>query len=115
MRMYSNENFDYQVVVLLRALGDDVLTSYDAGKANQRIPDEDVLHFSTVENRVLLTFNRKDFFKLHQTFPDHSGIIACTYDADYERLANRIHEVILNGGENLKGQLIRINRPNTSG
>lgn len=115
MRMYSNENFDYQVVGLLRELGYDVLTSYDAGKANQRIPDEEVLHFATVENRVLLTFNRKDFFKLHQTFPGHAGIIACTYDAHYERLANRIHEVVLTEGENLKGQLIRIHRPNTAG
>ncbi len=49
MRFYSNENFDYQVVVLLRALGHDVLTSYDAGKANQRISDEEVLQFSTSE------------------------------------------------------------------
>ncbi len=112
MRLYSNENFDYQVVVLLRVLGHDVLTSQDAGNANQRIADEEVLQFSTTENRALLTFNRKDFFKLHESFSAHAGIIACTYDADYERLAHRIHEAILNEQENLQGKLIRIHRPN---
>ncbi|MDX1941338.1 MAG: DUF5615 family PIN-like protein [Saprospiraceae bacterium] len=112
-QFYSNENFDYQVVMLLRAFGYDVLTSQEAGRANQRISDQEVLEFATSQNRAVLTFNRKDFFKLHQLMPDHAGIIACTYDTDYERIAKRIHEVIQKKNEELRGELIRIYRPNT--
>lgn len=36
---YADEQFPFQVVVLLRKLGHDVLTVQEAGKANQRIPD----------------------------------------------------------------------------
>ena len=41
-RLYANENFPFQVVSALRDLGHDVLTSLDAGKANQSISDDDV-------------------------------------------------------------------------
>jgi len=61
IRLYSNENFDFQVVEYLRKLGFDVLTALEAGRANQRIPDEEVLAFAIAENRAVLTFNRKDF------------------------------------------------------
>ena len=39
---------------------------------------------------AILTFNRKDFFRLHKKDNKHSGIIACTYDNHYEALARRI-------------------------
>ncbi|MBX2890075.1 MAG: DUF5615 family PIN-like protein [Saprospiraceae bacterium] len=98
-RLYGNENFDLQVIGHLRKLGYDALTAHEAGKANQRIPDEQVLEFAISENRAVLTFNRKGFFRLHKTTPSHLGIIACTYDADYERLARRIHaEIEKQGG-----------------
>ena len=42
-RLYSNENFPLDVVEFLRELGHDVLTSYEAKKANQAIPDDEVL------------------------------------------------------------------------
>lgn len=48
-RLYTNENFRYSVVLRLRSLGHDVLTSLEAGNANQCIPDEDVLKFATKE------------------------------------------------------------------
>jgi hypothetical protein len=110
-RLYGNENFDLQVIGHLRNLGYDVLTARDAGKANQRIPDEQVLEFAITENRAVLTFNRKDFFRLHKMTPNHTGIIACTYDADYERLARRIHAEIEKHGMSLNGKLIRVYRP----
>lgn len=111
MQFYSNENFDLQVVVHLRELGHDVLTAFEAGNANQRIPDDQVLFFALNEKRVLLTFNRKDFFKLHKSGMQHSGIIACTYDANYQELAIRIHDAVeaLNSLEN---QVLRIYRSN---
>lgn len=40
----------------------------------------------------------------------HAGIIACTFDMDFIRQANRIHAVIV-ACDSLAGRLIRINRP----
>lgn len=48
----ANENFPYQVVQALRGLGHDVLTSLEAGNANQSIPDEQVLEFATQNRRA---------------------------------------------------------------
>ena len=58
VKFYSNENFPMDVVMELRRLGYDVLTSYDAGQANQGIPDEDVLTFATQQERAVITLNR---------------------------------------------------------
>ncbi|TAK41878.1 MAG: hypothetical protein EPO28_08040 [Saprospiraceae bacterium] len=110
-QLYGNENFDLQVVEHLHNLGYNVLTSQEAGKSNQRIPDEEVLDFAISEKRTVLTFNRKDFFRLHKINSNHFGIIACTYDADYKALSNRIHQAILEK-KPLDGKLVRIYRPN---
>ena len=110
-KFYANENFDLQVVVFLRNLGYDVLTSIEAGNANQRIPDDEVLKFATAQDRALLTFNRKDFFKLHKKSDNHAGIVACTYDNNYEALADRINLATLNNAP-LDKKVIRIYRPN---
>ncbi len=110
-KLYVNENFPLPVVLLLRSLGHDVLTSRDAGNANQRIPDEDVLTFSTTQNRILLTLNRRDFIQLHRVNPIHAGIVVCTEDADFSALANRIHAELLKNQGLFENQLLRVYRP----
>jgi predicted nuclease of predicted toxin-antitoxin system len=110
-KLYVNENFPMPVVYFLRLLGHNVLTSLEAGNANQRIPDDAVLSFATAENRILLTLNRRDFIKLHRMNPIHSGIIVCTEDADFQALAMRIHAELLNHTDNFANQLIRVYRP----
>jgi predicted nuclease of predicted toxin-antitoxin system len=77
-RLYADEQYPYPVVEFLRALGHDVLTVQEAGRANQGIPDPEVLSFATSSNRAVITQNRKDFVRLHRIQPDHAGIIACT-------------------------------------
>lgn len=72
-RLYADEQYPYPVVEFLRVLGDDVLTVQEAGKANQRIPDPDVLTFATSEQRAVITQNRKDCFRLHRIQPEHAG------------------------------------------
>jgi hypothetical protein len=108
--LYSNENFPLPGVDHLRQLGHDVLTIQEVGQADQAVPDDAVLAFSTKENRILLTFNRKHFIKLHRETPNHSGIIVCTFDPDFEALANRIHQAI-EQSEETTGKLMRVNRP----
>ncbi len=111
-KIYANENFPSEVVEYLRQLGHDVLTTHDSGKSNLAIPDEDVLSFATAENRAVLTFNRKDFFRLHRENQNHAGIVACKEDLEFEKLAGRIHEAVETHGSDLSGLIIRVNRPN---
>ncbi|MFB2971756.1 DUF5615 family PIN-like protein [Aerosakkonema sp. BLCC-F183] len=66
IRFYSNENFPLDMVQALRDFGYDVLTSYESGRANQRIPDDEVLAFAKSEQRIVITLNRDDFIALHR-------------------------------------------------
>ena len=109
-RLYSNENFPLPVVEQLRALGHDVLTIQETGKADQAMPDDKVLEFAAAENRAMLTLNRRHFIRLHLEHPRHAGIIVCTVDADFAGQAERIHQAV-GSQASLAGQLIRVNRP----
>ncbi len=108
-RLYSNENFPLPVVETLREMGHDVLTSRDAGRANEGIPDEEVLAFAIAEKRAVLTHNRQDFIRLHRLNSDHEGIIVCTDNPDFPALAKKVHQQ-LQSVESLKGLLMRVNR-----
>jgi hypothetical protein len=107
--LYADENFPFQVVQALRALGHDVLTTLEAGNANQSTPDEQVLAFAVQSRRALLSINKRDFVQLHQKNPDHAGIIVCSQDPDAAGQAERIHEAI-RSQRSLAGKLIRIHR-----
>lgn len=109
--LYANENFPKRVTDELRVLGHDVLTSFEAGRANQKIPDEQVLAFAHEMSRTVITLNRLDFIRLHRdTGGSHSGIIVCTRDdADPAAFAGRIHAAIAEAGD-LAGHLIRVVR-----
>jgi hypothetical protein len=108
-RLYSNENFPLPVVESLRVLGHDVLTIQETGKADQALPDDEVLKFATDDNRAVLTLNRRHFMRLHRQSTAHAGIVVCKFDPDFGGQAERIHKAI-SGLELLKGQLIRVNR-----
>jgi Domain of unknown function (DUF5615) len=112
--LYADEGFPKIVTELLRQLDHDVLTTQEAGKANQQVPDEQVLAFATSQSRAVLTVNRDDFIRLHRTNANHAGIIVCSEDFDRQRLATRIHEAIMIEAS-LGGKLIRINRPAVEG
>lgn len=108
-RLYANENFPLEVVQRLRELGHDVLTTHDVGKSNQGIEDDLVLRFAAECGRCVITINRKDFLRLHPSYPDHAGIIICTENRDFEAFASRIDEVIRLAGD-LTGKLVRVVR-----
>ncbi len=112
--IYANENFPRRVVNELRLLGHDVLTSQEAGRANQMVPDDEVLTFATLQQRAVLTLNRLDFFRLHRsTSGQHAGIIACTRDDENPgAFALRIHSAIT-GMTSFAGQLVRVVRPSS--
>ncbi len=109
-RLLADENFPLPVVQALRRREHDVLTLQEAGKANQRFPDEAVLQLAKTEGRALLTLNRKHFIRLHRLSSAHAGIIVCTFDLDFAGQAERIHEAMALP-DTLSDRLIRVNRP----
>lgn len=57
-KFYSNENFPQIMVRLLQEEGYDVLTSKEAGQANQGISDQLVLEYGIQTNRIIIVLNR---------------------------------------------------------
>lgn len=108
-RCYADENIPLPVVVSLRDLGHDVLTTAESGRAGQAIPDADVLAFAIAEQRIVITLNRRDFIRLHQISQEHAGIVVCTFDTNFPALAQRIH-AIFEANPQMEGQLLRVNR-----
>jgi hypothetical protein len=109
MNFYADENFPLDVVIELRNLGHDCLTAFEDERDNQRISDERVLERAAELKRAVLTINRIDFKRLHQTNPEHAGIVICTFDADFIGQANRIDAACKHLSE-IKGNLVRIYR-----
>lgn len=110
MRLYADENFPRAAVEELRRLGHDVLTAEEDGRANRRVPDEDVLERADELGRAVMTLNRVDFKRLHLRRPDHAGIVICTFDSDFTGQARRIDKAVRQAGE-LKGKLVHVYRP----
>jgi hypothetical protein len=104
---YADENFDYRVVERLRTMGHGVLTVQEAGEHGG--DDARVLAHATNAGRAVLTFDRRDFERLHRANPGHAGIVSCTRD-DPAPLATRIDQAVAAAGA-LAGQHIRVNRP----
>jgi hypothetical protein len=111
-QLYADEDFPLPVVERLRDLGHDVLTSMEAGQANQAIEDADQLAFATYLGRAILTRNRRHFIPLHGRSPNHAGIISITDDPKFDDQADRIDAAIHAQGA-LASQHVRVNRPNS--
>jgi hypothetical protein len=113
--LYSNENLSIDLVEILREFNHDVLTSYQAGQANQGIPDDEVLAYATINHRCVITFNRDDFVALHRSGINHAGIIVCKDDRDYLGQAQALHAYIKTQTSPLQNRLIRVQRQNQPG
>ncbi len=111
---YSNENFALDMVEILRSLGYTVTTSYDAGQANQGVPDDEVLNYAARNNLTVITFNRDDFIELHRSGFKHAGIIICKTDRDYEGQIKTLHKYLQNQ-TSLSDRLIRVKKQNQRG
>lgn len=109
MQFYADENFPIDTVIELRRLGHDVLTMFEDGRANKSIPDESVLKRSTKLDRILLTINRLDFKRLHNSDSNHSGIVICTFDPDFINQARSI-DIVCHDADALEGVLLRVYR-----
>ncbi len=77
IKFYLDENIPIAVAAALQNRGVDALTAHEAGMLGS--DDAAQLRFATVQSRVLVTFNKRDFVRLHgetlQRGERHSGII----------------------------------------
>jgi uncharacterized protein with PIN domain len=110
-KFYADEQFPKKTSEALRVLGHDVLTTQEANNANQGIADSEVLAYAIARDRAVLTINRQDFIKLHKSSSQHTGIIVCTENPDFIRLAEKIHIAVIQL-DSLNDRLIRICRDN---
>ncbi len=87
-----------------------MITVQEAGLGGKGVADANVLAYAAAAGRALLTFNRRDFIRLHRDSPVHAGILACTREAYSLALAGRIHQTIA-AAPSLSNQLLRVHRP----
>jgi predicted nuclease of predicted toxin-antitoxin system len=110
LKLYADEQFPRPAVDRLIAKGFGVLTVQEAGKANQKISDPEVLAFAINQGRAVITQNRRDFISLHNQSQAHAGIVVCTKNLDWDSFADEI-ERALSGRTSITGELIRVSRP----
>ncbi len=77
--LYFDEDQNERIATRLKADGYDILTTKDAGRSHQRLPDENQLAFATSLNRAIVTNNAVDFYALASKWVkegrEHAGII----------------------------------------
>ena len=103
------------MVNLLRGRGYDVLTSYEAGQANRKIPDDEVLMYATNAGRTVITENRQDFINLHFTTSNHPGIVICKADRDYAGKVQVLHDFFTQDKQPMDNRLRRVMKQNLKG
>lgn len=69
---------------MLQGLGHDAVTARESGWANKGTGDPEILRVAIADGRAVLTRNRRHFMRLHMQQPNHSGIIVCTADSNFE-------------------------------
>ena len=84
----------------LHAAGHDVQIPADVTPSLAGGPDEEHLSHARAVGRVLLTFNAKDFRKLHQNRPDHPGILVVYRDNNLRK--DMLHSEIVRAIANLE-------------
>jgi hypothetical protein len=78
IRLYLDEDTsDADLLEALRIRGVDVIAAAPSGRGGQR--DDDQLRWATEQHRVLYSFNRGDFCRIHSAWmragESHAGII----------------------------------------
>ncbi len=89
MNIFADECVYKVTVALLRSWGHDVLTAQEVGLAGK--PDEEILAYATVHERVLITIDM-DFSNIRHYPPkSHKGIIVVKIRP---RNANQVYKVL---------------------
>jgi hypothetical protein len=99
IRLFTDEHIDPRLAQALTRRGLDVLSCQVAGRASQRISDEDQLAYATAHERALLTFNTVDFILLDVAWKQagrrHAGIIVSPEIRSLTELVQRVERHLL--------------------
>ena len=111
-RLYLDEDIDPEVGRILERNAHNVIHAYDLG--NRSVPDPQHLQLASRANRILVTFNRRDFQALHQFWTalniwgvldgSHSGILTTWGQIEAAPWANLIH-TFLSGTRGLDNEM----------
>ncbi len=75
--LYTDEDVTAQLAVLVRQRGFDAVSASDVGLIGQ--PDEEQLAYAAAHDRVLLTFNQRDFILITRQWAaegrQHAGLL----------------------------------------
>ena len=69
IKLFLNEDVHTRLAKALRQRGFDAITTVEAGMSGS--PDEEQLAFAASQGRVILTFNRSDYARLHKRYAEH--------------------------------------------
>lgn len=105
--LYADEDTAREIVDRLSSEGHNIETAQEAG--NQGWSDQEQLAYAHENNEPIITHNKIDFLKLHQSGQEHSGIFSVSRNMTNEQAAARTHDAILKS-PNVNNTLIRINR-----
>jgi predicted nuclease of predicted toxin-antitoxin system len=100
------------LIARLRIEGHDVLTVNEAGIRTE--DDRIVFELARMLGRVVLTYNGRDFERLHEQIPQHFGTIAVYRDRDaskdmsYPQIAASLRNLELSGWD-LADQFVALN------
>ena len=95
-KLYLNENISHKLVAIpLRELGYDVISSHETGM--DELDDYSQLAFAACRRRILVTFNRDDFERLHEQMirskQSHFGILY-SYIISSSELVDRLRKFL---------------------
>ena len=92
--LYADEDTNRAIVDRLSSEGHNITTAQEAG--NEALSDQEQLAYAHENNVPIITHNRIDFIKLHQSGQEHSGIFSLTRNMTNEQAATRTHDAISN-------------------
>ena len=94
IKLFTDEDVDARLAEELRKRGYDAESCLEAGRSNQRIPDDEQLAYATEQGRAILVFNVRDYVPLDVAWKannqQHAGIIASPKIADLGELLRRV-------------------------
>ena len=111
IRLYVDEDsFDKSLIAAFRSADLDVITVADVSK--QRYSDEDQLIWAAEQERVIYSYNRRDFCRLHKEFlsveRNHAGIIVLRQQrySVGQQLRGMLTLITIRTAEDMSNQLV---------
>lgn len=92
--LFADEHVPIAIVDELIQRGASVLTLKELDLENEGIADDRVLEIAARYSSTVITFNRKDFIKLHRREIPHGGIILCKYNMPLDMLIDKIMDLL---------------------